>query len=288
MLGRGFAWLDTGTHESLVNATMFIKTVEDRQDLKIACIEEIAFKNGWIDREQLKRLALPLEKSGYGSYLLRVADERHDVSGCDPGPPTNPMSTIPGIWLVGAKGMLGRQLALEFGARVRLFSPATRKWISAARKPAGFSRGQKDRLDGQLRRLHGGGPRRSRAGTGVGTSTPPASRTWPGWPPNWGQPDPFFQRLCFRRRPAGALPGKRSAPAAFAVRLEQMAGRDQAGGQSGRFFPFSHQLAVRRSWAQFCPYHASSSSGKKRRRAWSTTSSVLRPTPRPWPKISPG
>ena len=50
VLGRGFAWLDTGTHESLVNATMFIKTVEDRQDLKIACIEEIAFKNGWIDR----------------------------------------------------------------------------------------------------------------------------------------------------------------------------------------------------------------------------------------------
>ena len=76
ILGRGFAWLDTGTHESLVNATMFIKTVEDRQDLKIACIEEIAFKNGWIGREQLKRLAQPLQKSGYGSYLMRVADEQ--------------------------------------------------------------------------------------------------------------------------------------------------------------------------------------------------------------------
>ena len=76
VLGRGFAWLDTGTHESLVNATLFIKTIEDRQDLKIACIEEIAFHNGWIDREQLKRLAAPLEKSGYGGYLLRVADER--------------------------------------------------------------------------------------------------------------------------------------------------------------------------------------------------------------------
>jgi glucose-1-phosphate thymidylyltransferase len=76
ILGRGFAWLDTGTHESLVNATLFIKTVEDRQDFKIACIEEIVFKNGWIDREQLRRLALPLEKSGYGSYLLRVADEQ--------------------------------------------------------------------------------------------------------------------------------------------------------------------------------------------------------------------
>ena len=75
VLGRGFAWLDTGTHESLVNATLFIKTIEDRQDLKIACIEEIAFKNGWIDRTQLKQLALPLKKSGYGDYLLRVADE---------------------------------------------------------------------------------------------------------------------------------------------------------------------------------------------------------------------
>ena len=76
VLGRGFAWLDTGTHESLVNATLFIKTIEDRQDLKIACIEEIAFGNGWIDREQLRRLAQPLEKSGYGNYLRRVADER--------------------------------------------------------------------------------------------------------------------------------------------------------------------------------------------------------------------
>ncbi len=76
VLGRGFAWLDTGTHESLVNATLFIKTIEDRQDLKIACLEEIAFHNGWIDRDQLKILALPLEKSGYGNYLLRVADER--------------------------------------------------------------------------------------------------------------------------------------------------------------------------------------------------------------------
>jgi glucose-1-phosphate thymidylyltransferase len=76
VLGRGFAWLDTGTHESLVNATLFIKTIEDRQDLKIACLEEIAFHNGWIDSQQLKRLAAPLRKSGYGDYLLRVADER--------------------------------------------------------------------------------------------------------------------------------------------------------------------------------------------------------------------
>jgi glucose-1-phosphate thymidylyltransferase, short form len=76
VLGRGFAWLDTGTHESLVNATLFIKTIEDRQDLKIACLEEIAFHNGWIGRQQLRQLAAPLQKSGYGSYLLRVADER--------------------------------------------------------------------------------------------------------------------------------------------------------------------------------------------------------------------
>ncbi|MBN2345176.1 MAG: glucose-1-phosphate thymidylyltransferase RfbA [Candidatus Aminicenantes bacterium] len=76
VLGRGFAWLDTGTHESLVNATLFIKTIEERQDLKIACLEEIAFASGWIDRKQLRRLAAPLRKSGYGDYLLRVADER--------------------------------------------------------------------------------------------------------------------------------------------------------------------------------------------------------------------
>ena len=76
VLGRGFAWLDTGTHESLVNATLFIKTIEDRQDLKIACIEEIAFKSGWIDRVQLMKLAQSLQKSGYGNYLMRVAEER--------------------------------------------------------------------------------------------------------------------------------------------------------------------------------------------------------------------
>lgn len=76
VLGRGFAWLDTGTHESLVNATLFIKTIEDRQDVKIACLEEIAFQNGWIDRQQLRCLAEPLRSSGYGDYLLRVADER--------------------------------------------------------------------------------------------------------------------------------------------------------------------------------------------------------------------
>ncbi len=75
VLGRGFAWLDTGTHESLLNATLFIRTIEERQDLKIACLEEIAYLNGWIDRDQLRKLAEPLRRSGYGDYLLRVADE---------------------------------------------------------------------------------------------------------------------------------------------------------------------------------------------------------------------
>ena len=72
LMGRGFAWLDTGTHESLVDATLFIKAIEDRQGLKIACIEEIAYKNGWIDSQQLCKLAGPLQKSGYGDYLLSL------------------------------------------------------------------------------------------------------------------------------------------------------------------------------------------------------------------------
>jgi glucose-1-phosphate thymidylyltransferase len=74
VLGRGIAWLDTGTHESLMDATWFIKTIEDRQGLKIACIEEIAWRNGWIDRAQLERLAKPLQKSGYGAYLLQLLE----------------------------------------------------------------------------------------------------------------------------------------------------------------------------------------------------------------------
>ena len=74
LMGRGFAWLDTGTHASLVDATLFIKAIEDRQGLKVACIEEIAFQMGYIDAGQLRRLAAPLVKSGYGEYLLRVAE----------------------------------------------------------------------------------------------------------------------------------------------------------------------------------------------------------------------
>jgi glucose-1-phosphate thymidylyltransferase len=73
-MGRGFAWLDTGTHASLVDATLFIKTIEDRQGLKVACIEEISFQKGYIDSTQLRRLAEPLCKSGYGEYLLRILE----------------------------------------------------------------------------------------------------------------------------------------------------------------------------------------------------------------------
>ncbi len=69
-LGRGYAWLDTGTHESLQQAASFIETIENRQGLKVACPEEIAFMQGWIDEDQVRRLAEPLRKSGYGEYLL--------------------------------------------------------------------------------------------------------------------------------------------------------------------------------------------------------------------------
>lgn len=70
ILGRGFAWLDTGTHESLLEAATFVQTIEQRQGYKIACIEEVAFHNGWIDGSQIRKIAEPLKKSGYGQYLL--------------------------------------------------------------------------------------------------------------------------------------------------------------------------------------------------------------------------
>ncbi|AKJ26834.1 glucose-1-phosphate thymidylyltransferase RfbA [Caldimonas brevitalea] len=76
LLGRGDAWLDTGTHESLLAASQFIHTLETRQGLKICCPEEIAWRQGWIDAEQLERLAAPLAKNGYGQYLLQVLRER--------------------------------------------------------------------------------------------------------------------------------------------------------------------------------------------------------------------
>jgi len=75
-LGRGYAWLDTGTHESLLEASHFIETIERRQGLKIACPEEIAYRLGYINVEQMRALAAPLGKSAYGRYLLRVIDER--------------------------------------------------------------------------------------------------------------------------------------------------------------------------------------------------------------------
>ena len=75
IMGRGYAWLDTGTHESLLDASRFIATLETRQGLKVACPEEIAYRQGWIDAGQLEALAQPLTKNGYGQYLLRILKE---------------------------------------------------------------------------------------------------------------------------------------------------------------------------------------------------------------------
>ena len=75
IMGRGYAWLDTGTHESLLDASQFIATLENRQGLKVACPEEIAFRQRWIDAGQLEALAQPLTKNGYGQYLLRILKE---------------------------------------------------------------------------------------------------------------------------------------------------------------------------------------------------------------------
>lgn len=73
VLGRGFAWLDTGTHESLLEAGSFVQTIEHRQGLKVACLEEIGFKNGWLTNEQLRQQGQKLKKNEYGQYLLRIA-----------------------------------------------------------------------------------------------------------------------------------------------------------------------------------------------------------------------
>jgi glucose-1-phosphate thymidylyltransferase len=74
-MGRGYAWLDTGTHDSLLDAGQFIATLEKRQGLKVACPEEVAWRQGWIGAEQLQALAIPLAKSGYGQYLLRLLED---------------------------------------------------------------------------------------------------------------------------------------------------------------------------------------------------------------------
>ncbi len=76
LMGRGFAWLDTGTHESLLEAGEFIATIEKRQGLKLACIEEIAYRLGYISKEQVRKLAGPYRKNGYGRYLIRMLDEQ--------------------------------------------------------------------------------------------------------------------------------------------------------------------------------------------------------------------
>lgn len=75
VMGRGYAWLDTGTHESLLEASAFIETIEKRQNLKVACLEEIAYRMGYITKEELKELAQPLKKNQYGQYLLRLVEE---------------------------------------------------------------------------------------------------------------------------------------------------------------------------------------------------------------------
>jgi len=75
IMGRGFAWLDTGTHDSLIEAGEFVKAIEDRQGLKIACIEEIAYNKGFINAEQVRSIAKQLDKSGYGDYLLKIIDQ---------------------------------------------------------------------------------------------------------------------------------------------------------------------------------------------------------------------
>jgi glucose-1-phosphate thymidylyltransferase len=78
LLGRGFAWLDTGTHESLLQASNFVQTIEERQGLKIACLEEIAFHSGWIDADRLRLLGREMEKNAYGQYLLQLAADAQE------------------------------------------------------------------------------------------------------------------------------------------------------------------------------------------------------------------
>ena len=82
-LGRGFAWLDTGTHDSLSEASTFVEVIEKRQGLKIACLEGIAYRNGWITEEKMRELAKPMIKNQYGQYLLRVIEEKKEAVDSD-------------------------------------------------------------------------------------------------------------------------------------------------------------------------------------------------------------
>lgn len=76
LLGRGFAWLDTGTHESLHEASSFVQTIENVQGLKVACLEEIAWRNGWLTKDQLLAIAKPMQKNDYGRYLSELVIEQ--------------------------------------------------------------------------------------------------------------------------------------------------------------------------------------------------------------------
>jgi glucose-1-phosphate thymidylyltransferase len=83
VFGRGLAWLDMGTHESLLQASMFIETIESRQGLKVACLEEIAFRQGYIGEQELEKAADQYDKSGYGKYLRMVLENKHQFLGMD-------------------------------------------------------------------------------------------------------------------------------------------------------------------------------------------------------------
>lgn len=83
VFGRGFAWLDTGTHDSLAEASTFVEVIEKRQGLKVACLEGIAYRNGWISEDKMRELAKPMLKNQYGQYLLRVIDEKKDDVNSD-------------------------------------------------------------------------------------------------------------------------------------------------------------------------------------------------------------
>ena len=77
LLGRGFAWLDTGTHDSLAEASNFVEVIEKRQGLKIACLEGIAYSKGWIDADRMREIARPMIKNEYGQYLMKVVEENY-------------------------------------------------------------------------------------------------------------------------------------------------------------------------------------------------------------------